>query len=248
MINVFTFQFNDANYLRLQHKTFGHFFKDDHRLICINNSFDNLREREEIRAAATELGIEHHFPQNINNAKGGWAHQTALNWTWKNIIIKNNDINLILDHDMFLIKNLSCLDMQEDVWGIMQGRGNHIKYFHPAFMVINNTLKDKETIDFTGQEIDGLACDSGGNWHYYIQKHPDLKIKGLSLVNICTEQGNLDALPPAILNDYDDQVDPLQICEDFMIHFRNGSNWARNPQIERKKEHLAQILNFYLSK
>jgi hypothetical protein len=248
MINIFTFQFNDASFLRFQYKTFRHFIKEDHKLVCINNAYDNLKDKEEIRATAAELGIEHHFPQNVNYAKGGWAHQTAINWTWRNIIMPNNDINIILDHDMFLIKNFSCANMQEDIWGIMQGRGNHIKYFHPGFMVINNTLKDKETVDFTGEVIDGEVCDSGGNWHHYIKSHPDLKIKSLMLQNVCPEQGNMNVLPPEVLGTYDGTFDPIQICEDYMIHFRNGSNWARNPNIGIKKIHLSKIIDFYMNK
>jgi hypothetical protein len=245
MINIYTFQFNEPNYLRLQHKTFSRFCKDPHRLICINNAFDNLQQKEAIRATANELGIEHHFPQNVNNAKGGWAHQTALNWTWKTLGMHNNDINIMLDHDMFLIKDFSCSNMQEDIWAIMQGRGQHIKYFHPAFLVMNNTLRDKETIDFTGEYIDGIACDSGGNWHHYLLKHPDLKIRGLAMPNICSDSGNLDLLPENVRAEYD-EVDCLQIVEDFMIHFRNGSNWAHNPKFGRKQEHLNQILDLYI--
>jgi len=248
MINIYTIQFNDADYLRWQHRTFERFCKDAYRIICINNAYDNWRNKEEIRTTAVELGIEHHFPQGVNNVKGGWAHQSALNWTWRNLIIHNNDINMILDHDMFLIRDFSCAGMQEDVWSVMQGRGGHIRYFWPGFMVVNNTLRDKETADFTGGIIDGHPCDSGGNWHHYLQRHPDLKIKGLSMVHICAEQGNLDVLPPEILGEYDDKIDPIQILENHTIHFRNGSNWAQNPNIGKKKEHLIKILNFYLNK
>ena len=246
MINIFSIQFNDANYLRWQYKTFQHFCKDAHKLICINNSYDKYDEKEQIRRTAEELGIEHHLPQNVNNAKGGWAHQTAINWAWHTIAKHNNDINIFLDHDMFLIDNFSCEGMQEDIWGIMQGREgktHHIEYLHPAFIVLNRTLQDKDTIDFTGEEIDGVACDSGGNWYHYIQKHPGLKIKGLCMPNICSEQGNLQILPPDVREEYDEFIDPLQICEGYMLHFRNGSNWAYNKQINKRKKILKKHLH-----
>lgn len=247
MIKIYSFQFNNPEFLHYQFLTFKRFIKEEYELICINNSFDKPHEKEAIRKKAEELNIPHYFPENVNHSKGGYSHQTALQWTWDKFIAKSNDINMIVDHDMFFIKDFSC-DLNYDITGIMQGRGEHIKYFHPAFMVINNTLKDRETVSFKGEQIDGLNCDSGGNWHHYLLAHPDLKIKGLLLCNISTEQGNLDILPPSARSHYNER-DALQICEDNMIHFRNGSNWAWTEQrsFDRKKEQLRIILNHYMN-
>ncbi len=192
---------------------------------------------------ARELGIRHYFPEGVNHAQAGWSHQTAANWLWKKFVVDSNDISIILDHDMFPIKKLE-IDESYDVTGNMQGKGDHIMYFHPGFIIANNTLRDKETVDFIGEKIDGFDCDSGGNWYHYIKAHPDLKIKGVNLVNICGERGNLDLLPDEIRGEYNED-DPIQICEDFMLHFRNGSNWAHtdNSIYNKKMEHLRLMLN-----
>jgi hypothetical protein len=198
---------------------------------------------------AADLGIEHHIPENINNEKAGWAHQTAINWTWQNIARHNNDINIILDHDMFLIGDFSCVDMKEDLWGIPQSRQGltkTINYFHPAFMVLNGrTLENKEAIDFVGDEIDGVRCDSGGNLYHYLEKYPDLKTKALSLIDISTTNGNLHLIP---FQDYDPNTDTMQICDDHLLHFRNGSNWANNPKIGEKKKQLEAVIEPYIKK
>lgn len=247
MIKIYTFQFNDADFLEYQHKTFKRFLKQEHELICINNSYDKPHEKSAIQNKAAELGIVHHFPQNVDHSQGGYSHQTAIQWVWDKFIANSTDINMIVDHDMFLIRDFSP-DLNYDLTGIMQGRGEHIKYLHPGFMVINNTLKDRETVSFKGEVIDGHACDSGGNMHHYLQSHPDLKIKGLNLVNICSEQGNMDVIPSEIHNDYY-EINPMQIGENFLLHCRDGSNWSWTEKsiYEKKKKQLFYTLNYYMS-
>ena len=150
---------------------------------------------------------------------------------------------MIIDHDMFLIKELQ-IDRDSDITGVMQCKGGYITYFHPGFMIINNTLKDKETVSFKGEKIDGIDCDSGGNWYHYIKAHPDLKIKGLPMVNICAEHENLHLLPEEARIDYNEN-DPLQIIgyDNSVLHYRNGSNWAQSSSkaMERKKEQLRMV-------
>lgn len=246
MINIYTFQFNDADFLEYQYKTFKKFLKEEHQLICINNSYDKPHEKQAIQDRANALGIPHYFPENIDHSKGGYSHQTAIQWVWNKFIVNSNEINIILDHDIFLINDF-IIDLNYDFTGIMQGRGEHIKYLHPAFIVANNTLKDKETISFKGEKIDGHDCDSGGNLHHYIVAHPDLKIKGINLVNICSEHENLDIIPQKFRDGYN-ETDPMQICEGFLLHYRNGSNWAWTEKnvYNRKKEQLLNTLNYYL--
>lgn len=247
MIKIYSIQFNNPEFLYYQFLTFKKFIKEEHELICINNSFDKPEEKEAIRQKAHELNIPHYFPEGINHSKSGYSHQTALQWTWKNFIINSNDINIIVDHDMFFIRDFS-FDPSYDITSVMQGRGEHIRYFHPGFMVINNTLKDKETVDFKGELIDGFNCDTGGNWHHYLVAHPQLKIKGLSICNICSEHENMDIMPPEARSDYNES-DPLQIIGGNIIHFRNGSNWAWTEKrlFDRKKEQLRMILNHYMN-
>ncbi len=247
MINIYTFQFNTPDFLEKQVTTFKRFLKAEHRIICVNNSFDKPHEQEAIRLRAEQLGIQHYIPEARDPRSGGWGHQAALNDVWQKFVTPSNDINIFIDHDIFLIRELS-IDLSYDITGVAQGRGSEIKYLHPGFIIFNNTLSDKETIDFRGMNIDGFDCDSGGNfWHYWKQR-PTLKVKGLSLVNICEEQGNMDVLPPEARNGYYDG-DCLQILEDYALHVRNGSNWAYTEQsiFNRKMEQMNQTLNYYMS-
>ncbi len=248
MIKIYTFQFNNPLFLEFQHKTFKRFLKQEHELICINNSFDKPNEKEAIRAKAEELGIPHFIPENMDTRSGGYGHQSALNWTWQKFVVPGNDISIFLDHDIFLIRELP-INLDYDITGVMQGRGENIKYFHPGFMIINNTLKDKESVCFKGEKIDGHYCDSGGNWHHYLNAHPDFKIKGLSLCNVSWEHENLDVLPPEARIDYN-ELDPLQILENYALHVRNGSNWAwTEPGVfNRKLQQAEQTINYYLQK
>lgn len=247
MIKIYTFQFNNPEFLCKQFISFKKFLKEEHELICINNSFDKPEERESIRLKAEQLGIPHYIPEGVDHRKGaGRSHQTAINWAWKNIMT-HDDIIIIVDHDMFAIRKFQ-LYPEYDIISVMQGRGEHIRYFHPGIMIIHPSVKDRDKVDFIGGEIDGIACDSGGNWHFYIESHTQLKIKGLSMVNICSEHENLDILPPEARVDYYEE-DPMQVCENFLLHGRGGSNWQQTPinLFNRKNEQIEQTLNYYLN-
>lgn len=247
MINIYTFQFNNPQFLEWQFKTFKHFLKEDHQLICINNSFDKPAEKEAIRAKAQELGIPHYMPEGVDhNAGAGRSHQTAINWAWKNLMVHDESL-IILDHDMFPIRNFQLFP-EFDVISVMQGRGENIKYFHPGIMIIHPSLKDRQQVDFIGEKIDGLDCDSGGNWWHYIRSHPDLKIKGLSMVNVCNEHENMDVLPVEAREGYY-EGDCMQICEDFLLHGRGGSNWQQTPEdlFNRKNQQIEQTINYYMN-
>ncbi len=247
MIRIYTFQFNNCHFLEWQYKTFKKFLKEEHELICINNSFDKPDEKLAIEQKANELGIPHYYPQGVSHDAGaGRSHQLALNWMVKNLM-QHDDTTIIVDHDMFPIREFQ-LYPHYDIVSVMQGRGQHIKYFHPAIMIIHPSVKDRDKFDFIGTNIDGLDCDSGGNMHHYIISHPELKIKGLLMANICNEHENLDVLPEEARVDYYDQ-DPMQICEDFLLHSRGGSNWQQTPAnlFNRKLEQIEQTLNFYLN-
>ncbi len=248
MIKIYTFQFNNADFLEWQYKTFKRFLPQEHELICINNSYDKPHEKAAIQNKAEELGIPHYFPEGVNHNEGaGRSHQTALNWTWHNLIVNDQDTVIIVDHDMFPIREFQ-LYPEYDVISVMQGRGEHIKYFHPGIMIIHPTLKDREQVDFIGTLIDGHHCDSGGNWYRYICNHAELKIKGLSMVNICEEHENTQLLPIESIEGYYED-DPMQICEDFLLHGRGGSNWQQTPTdlFNRKLGQIQQMIDYYLS-
>lgn len=247
MVNIYTFCFNEPEFLRFQYLTFKKFLKDEHKLICINNAVEG-GVRENIKTTAKDMGIDHYIPQNVDHSMYGLSHQSALNWTWKNLISQNNDINIIVDHDMFAINEFSCTNLEKDIYGIEQSRG-YVKYFHPGFMILNNTLTEKDKIDFYGGEIEGHNCDTGGQWHYYLQNHPDLKIVWLPLNDIKSIHNNLDYIPKEAQKGYDERYN-FQIVMDFIFHFRIGSNWIhlKGNDLKRRKEQLYQTLNFHLNK
>ncbi len=242
-----TIQFNNAKFLEWQYITFKKFLKQEHQLVCINNAYDKPDEKLAIEQKANELGIPHYYPQGVSHDAGaGRSHQLALNWMVKNLM-QHDDTTIIVDHDMFLIREFQ-LYPEYDIVTVMQGRGQHIKYFHPAIIIVHPSVKDRDKFDFIGEEIDGIACDSGGNMHHYIVSHDQLKIKGLSMVNICQEHENTGILPAEAREGYYED-DPMQMCENFLLHGRGLSNWQQTPTdlFNRKLEQIEQTLNFYLN-
>ncbi|HHT9135819.1 MAG TPA: hypothetical protein ACFYEK_01100 [Candidatus Wunengus sp. YC60] len=175
---------------------------------------------------ASALEIETITPIGVDHSLAGRSHQQALNKVWPQMDHENTII--IVDHDVFAIKEFR-LFKEYDIASVMQGRGEHIKYFHPGIMIIHPSLKDRDQVDFTGDEIDGYRCDTGGEWHKYLQAHPKLLIKELSMPDIESEEFGDDR---------------LQLCDDFLLHFRNGSGWLNTPReiVEKKKQKLIEML------
>jgi len=227
MIKVFTFCFNNPDFLEKQYLTFKEYLHEEHQLHCINNARE-LEDKNAVFEKCNLLKIPCWLPSNVNHDQAGWSHQTALNWAWHNLIAKHDDTAIIVDHDMFPIKEFN-LYKEYDIASLMQGRGNNIKYFHSAIMIINPSLIDRDTVDFMGEEIDGYRCDTGGNWHHYMQAHPNLKIKEMSISYIPSE---------------DFKENELEVIDDFLLHFRGGSNWMNMPKdmFQRKVNELNKIL------
>jgi len=152
MIKVFTFCFNNPDFLEKQYLTFKEHLREEHQLHCINNARE-LEDKNAIFEKCNILKIPCWLPSKVNHDQAGWTHQTALNWAWHNLIAKHDDTVIIVDHDMFPIKEFN-LYKEYDIASLMQGRGNNIKYFHSAIMIINPSLIDRDTVDFMGEEID----------------------------------------------------------------------------------------------
>ena len=246
MIKIYTFQFNNPVFLEYQYKTFKRFLKQEHQLICVNNA-DKQDDQAAILKKAQELGLAHWIPEDVDVRSNGYGHQAALNWTLRKLVASTNDVCIFLDHDMFAIREV-ILDFTYDFIGVAQGRGDTIKYLHPGFLVFNNTIRDRESIDLRGQQIDGHWCDSGGNFWHYWKSHPEIKVKGLSLVNVCAEHENVDIIPENLRDGYD-LCKPFQILENFILHGLDGSNWGvASPDLfAKKKDRLYKVLDHYLS-
>lgn len=243
MIKLFTFAFNDPDFLKWQFFSFRKFLKDPHELICINNAIDALT-REQIQRQAAELGVKSYVVEGQDHSLHGVSHQRAMNWAWQQFASKHDGICIYLDHDMFLIQEISFADgMTTPIYGLPQSRG-HIQYPHPGFLVMDlPKLPHKETMDFYGGNIDGHNVDSGGQLYRYLKAHPDIQVTWLPLIDIVYENSNLHILPEEARRGYDERYN-FQIVSDFMFHFRIGSNWihlSKGAQAQRKRQAQAVI-------
>lgn len=248
MVKIFTFQFNDPDFLNWQHQCFKKFLTDEHELICINNAIDP-HIAHQIELMAIKLGIKSHIVEGQDHSLHGVSHQRAMNWAWNKFAKNHDGIVIYCDHDMFLINEISFNEgMTTPFYGIPQSRA-HIQYPHPGFIAMDmKRIPDKDQIDFYGGNIDGHNVDSGGQIYHYFKSHPEISITWLPLIDIVYENSNLHLLPEQARYGYDERYN-FQIVSDFMFHFRIGSNWihlSKQAQ-QRRKEQAKATIDYYLS-
>ena len=133
-IKIYTYSHNRPDFIEIQYNTIKRHVKDDFEFIVFNNErpggdggFDESKigeissicEKLNIECIKVELDPE---LQYMNGEKmfeedrylnGNIACAYSYTWGWKNYICNNDCLSVILDSDMFLIKDVSFIKMME---------------------------------------------------------------------------------------------------------------------------------------
>ncbi len=132
---IFTTAFNRPEFIELQHKLFKKFMKDEFEYIVFNDA-NNKDSEEEINKVCRRLGIQCvKIPQSIHTqpylkrADGdsfpipNIRNCHAVQWAWDHYILQHNDVVLLVDSDMFLIRPFSLQETLQEydlayvIWG-----------------------------------------------------------------------------------------------------------------------------------
>lgn len=256
-----THSFNRPDFLEIQVKTFNALLEDEYELVVFNDASDANMERT-INATCSKLGLRcFRVPQELHLKPGrqsaGHRHIDGIQFALTTIGYDHNDMVVLIDSDMFLIKPFSIAEYMNgiDLAGDLQGRagnGHIVRYLSPALAFMNmKTLPDKRTLSFEGGYIHGLACDVGAHTYYYMQNHPEIKTRFYNQLHIgawkitaiqCTVCNNMtcdNCTKLMVTQGFDENaIRFIQECPDdiefnmngHFLHYRCGSNWNNKPQ------------------
>ena len=101
------------DFIELQYNSIKRFVKDkDVDYVVFNNASESKERFEEIRSICGKLGVKH-IPVKKRNIIFKWVNENiskfvarSLNYIWKNNLQLENDIVVIIDSDMFFIKEI----------------------------------------------------------------------------------------------------------------------------------------------
>lgn len=184
-ILIITHNYNQPNFVEIQYTTFKHFMLDEFEYVVFNDAskepvaseIDQMCQNYGIRSIhvpQTNRAVvpKHTFPQACTR------HAQAFQYSMEVLGFNHDDILMVVDSDMFLIKPFSPRSFLEgyDIAGAAW-RVDPVVYLWPGLMFFRmNVLPDRETMQFFPGKIKERAVDTGGYFYYYLEAHPDLKV------------------------------------------------------------------------
>lgn len=234
MIKIFSIHTDRTDFLSLGIEQLNYFCLDKFEYHAIDN-FKTQNQKDIFKKQCDQLNIHYHDYNQLNShSKSSTDHANALNYI-KNIA-NDEDINVILEFDIFMINYFSFFNYIDNynVAGIYQQRNNFdIEYLAP-FIIIVNSNQQFSNINFSPAP----HTDCGGSTHDYI-RHKKVKWMEHTKALCETEYTNIFN---ADIN-YDHSYG-CQLIESSFLHYYKGSNWnnANNDYIEKKTQWLKNAL------
>ncbi len=130
---------------------------------------------------------------------------------------------LVMDADIFLISPFSVVRFLNGAGvGIVKQRRGFLRYGSSHLIALDvGKVRDKEEFNF----LIFSNSDTGGRLHVYFRRHRDDDVRNFRHTShISRGRGNIEALPQALWDDYDDAFS-LEIFEKAFLHYGSASNW-----------------------
>jgi hypothetical protein len=223
-VKIYTYSHNRPDFIKLQHETIKRHVKNDYEFIVFNNerpggdpgsgySYDRYCK---IFDVCEKLGIECIGVELDPNLKyingylqfenesfvlgGSYACSYAFTWGWKHYISKNNCISVIIDSDMFFIREVSFSEMMKGYNFSFVPHYRHLSHFQDednpgefAFsypwngIVISDVpnMPNPSELSWGLANYNGITADVGGECVNYMNKYKnDLRINYLDQISI----------------------------------------------------------------
>lgn len=222
-MKIFSVHAKRTDFLRHHIECLRHFCKDDFQYCCIDNFLDE-NKRDFIKSECKDLGVEYIRFDTYQITESAWDHAPSLN-SIKNIS-KDNEINVILEFDIFLINKFSFIDYIQDydIAGMYQQRNEFQKEYLAPFIVVSNKDTQFSELNFSGED----GCDVGGNTRFFI---PNKRVKWMKHTRALNEENDSKYFNVPYDSSYG-----CQILESSFIHYYRGTNWdGRSPDYEHQK-------------
>ncbi len=235
MIKIYTYSHNRPDLIKPQYESFKRHIKDDFEFIVFNNeragsnpfSGYSPDRVQEIFDVCSELNIQcirvdldpdlqfingyKQFEGDSFTGDGSQVCGYAFSWGWKHYISKNDCLSLIIDSDMFFIKDICIEDKMKDYNLAFipsyrytrkysdNDRGEIALRYPWNGIVIADipNLPNPSELKWDLGVFNGQACDVGGGGHKYLLDYQkELKIKYIDHVSIQRDADSGDKHTP----------------------------------------------------
>lgn len=274
---IFSYAYNRPDFIEIQYKTLQKFFLDDYRLIVFNDA-PGEDMAQKIFNVCAHYNIQCiRIPQEIHTQpylprlpRENCQHPTCRNcnvvqYSLNNVGFDHDDIVMLLDSDMFLIKPFSVREFLNgyDLGGFKPFWAEFEYLWIGLVFLDMKTLPNKRTLTFNCGEIDGIPVDAGGHSHFYLKNNPEANLHVLDHFYsedlhcasckhtdqpVCTH--NTEMLRSVGLDtDFIDFIQAANRVEFYhhasFLHYRSGTNW--NHQSAHYHQMKTDALNRYIA-
>jgi hypothetical protein len=204
---LITHAHNRPEFIEWQYHCFKKFFTDEYEFVVYNDAVSPKTHRA-INNLCNKLGItcvplpqeihSHLYPVTLPQERF-WAHPSnrhadGIRYSFYDKGFNHDGIVVLIDSDFFPIRPISIVDLlgDNDIASLMRvafdtrlpgwPRIDGLEYLWPPFVCLHmNRLPDKEGLDFSPGLFPTFTLDTGGHTLFYLQNHPQLKLKKLGL-------------------------------------------------------------------
>jgi len=235
MIKIYTIADKSPQFIGWQAKSFKDYLKDDFEFIVMNNS-SSLDLDEAIQGECLAAGIKWINVENKDFSHPCFSCAAPVQETVDRFIaVEKECISVIIDSDMFLIRDFSFIEYIEgyDIAGVSQARdAGHkmIEYIWNGLIVFTPTLPNLQTLDMGCGVVWKAHGDVGLFSYYYLLANPEVKWKRIPNTSIITNHPETMKLFPDHARDlYEFRFDS-EIIEGSFFHARGMSRWDCKPK------------------
>ena len=121
--------YNRPDFIEMQHKTFKKFLQEDYELMMFNDANDPVMKKT-IEATCRRLGITcvrvpqelHNVDPNCHKFSASYRHGEVMQFAFENYGFYHDDIVMLIDSDVFLIREFSVRNYLGDcdLFGVFQ--------------------------------------------------------------------------------------------------------------------------------
>ncbi|MFA6524252.1 MAG: hypothetical protein WC264_02670 [Candidatus Paceibacterota bacterium] len=206
-IKIVSLAFIRPDFIELQYNSIKKFVKDTEvEYIVFNNASEDKKQFNEIEGICKKLNIKS-IAVKKRNIIFKWLNENvsrkvarSLNYIWKNYLQYEKDILVIIDSDMFFVKDISIETLMNghDFAFVPAYRGRNFEVLYPwtGLMFFNmNMLPNPQTIKWNTGSVLGNKVDVGGMNHFYLEKYKEkIKILYLEMWNLEDIENNIDGI------------------------------------------------------
>lgn len=237
---ILTVSFNNEKVIEKQIELLSKFCKDEYIYLVADNS-TILEKSNKIEKICHEGNVYYYrLPANnpFNNYDPSSSHGASLNYIWRNIISKldNVDYIMMLDHDIFPTSFFSVKEMlkNQSFYGLVKSRKLGW-YLWPGFSCFSIKILKEIVVDF----LPSIYGDTGSSNYLSLYKNYDL----IKIDKATDEYIELNIEDTDERDIYIDQKNRLELIDGHWIHLINAADWAGIGSMDEKFNKMMKIIN-----